>query len=186
MRAREYHSPEALKLMFMRRRYLSELQLRATSPLPEPSVFISFASASGLQHKERAVKAFQDQGFLVRTGWDPEVQEQDDKLKAIKAHIRKSAVFLGILTKEYVLGGKQDGRGVPGVWVLEETGIAGAYEMPMRLLIDQDIHEDFFVKVRGDKLQNVFSSANYETELKKAVDALVRRYNERMVQEFST
>jgi hypothetical protein len=178
-------SLEKRNRIFMRRKYLSELAVRSLHAFPAPTVFISYETRSGTPHKDMAVKMFQEHGFEVKTGFDSEVNRADDTLQAIKSHIRASATFLGILTPNlsYELRSSASGepRHVPSPWVLEEKGIAEAYELPIRLLVDQRVHEDFYLRVKAGKLLNVFSETNFEQTLRSAVDALVRRYHERFL-----
>jgi hypothetical protein len=174
-----------LQLAHRRRRFLSDVALRDSDPYPDPTVFISFASKSGTPHKNSAVQKFSEAGFAVRTGWDIEIQGQTDKLAAIKNHIRGSSSFLGIMTPEYFIA-DADSRSCPGAWVLEEKGIAEAYEKPIRLLIDEKIHPDFYLKVNSEKLQNLFGPTDFETQLSHAVAALTRRYHERLLLEYVT
>jgi hypothetical protein len=178
----ETNNDHALKrIIAHKRKYLSRIAVNQTGIFPEPSVFVSYSS-SGSAFGKRAVEFCNRLGLVVRTGFDDEVQKKKNVLSAVKDTIDSCALFLGIWTPEYELvdrTGQKYARAAPSVWMLEEKGMAEAFNKPFRLLVEQSIHNDFWLKTTPNKLQHSFDGSNFETQLKLAIEALMRRYNER-------
>jgi hypothetical protein len=182
-KAAERNDHAAKRMIAYKRRYLSRLVVNQLDIFPEPSVFLSFSDNSGANLGKRAITVCQDRGILVKTGFDNEVQAKLNVLSAVKEAINSCTLFLGIWTAEYDLvdrGGDRR-RAAPSVWMLEEKGMAQAFNKPFRLLVEDSIHNDFWLKTTPGKLQHRFDKSNFESQLRLAVEALIRRYHERHV-----
>jgi hypothetical protein len=183
MNADERNDHQTKKLIAHKRRYLSRLATSRLMIFPELSVFISF-SESGKRLGEQAVQVCKTLGITAKTGFDDEVQARQNVLSAVKETINSCSLFLGIWTPEYQLIDNSNpprARAAPSVWMLEEKGMAQAFNKPFRLLVEETIHNDFWLKTTPDKLQHSFDKSNFESKLRRAIEALVRRYHERHV-----
>src|SRR5262249_12300165 len=143
-RAEQSNDHQAKRVIAHKRRYLSRIAMNQVSIFPEPSVFVSYSS-SGERFGKQAVKTFLDAGIVAKTGFDDELQEKKNVLSAVKDAIGSCALFLGIWTPEYELvekGSRQNVRAAPSVWMLEEKGMAEAFNKPFRLLVEETIHND--------------------------------------------
>ncbi|WP_156917485.1 hypothetical protein [Salinarimonas rosea] len=162
----------------LKRRVLYDAMVRRKEPeiIGMPSVFISF-SQSGFNYFKRAEALCKNRGFEVKTGFDN--QRNRTVLKSVKASIRTSTLFLGIMTPCRDSNKPVDlQRQVPSVWLPEEKGMALILEKPFRLLVHEDVHPDFWKQTTPEQLHTIFADGEFEDKLQEAIGALEQRYQE--------
>jgi hypothetical protein len=170
----------------MRINYLTRLRQRYDEPLShfvDQVVFISYSRRTGLKEYEIAREIAEQQfGFEVITGFD--AREDENVLRVVREGIARAAVFLSIMTPEFEIGRSAEGGGhvwAPGVWLVEEKGMALALDKPARLLVHQDVHPDYWRATTPEKLHTSFHSAQFTPKVTEALRALMARYEELII-----
>lgn len=142
-------------------------------------VFISYSVHSGelyFKHMEQLLKA---SGFTVTTGFRSDPGDKSNVIKRVRAQVQRSAVYLGILTKELqVRLTEDDYRWAPSVWTMEEKGMALALDKPLVLMVEGGIHDDFWLKTAPESIHHKFDSENYVEVAEAVHEAIVQRYIE--------
>lgn len=150
--------------------------------LLKPTVFLSFAGESGEKLVDQVYAAIRKTPacpfgphFDVETGMrqsgHPEV------MKHIKMHLRRSCIFLGIMTAEIPLATPEDSGGfAPGAWVLIEAGMASALDIPCVLLVEEGVHESFWKEQLGSIRHVHFSKRSLAADLGHVMLRLQEHY----------
>lgn len=175
-----------------RRKYIDRL-LNEFALLDKPeaigrTVFVSYSDKTGSPYFEMLKARLLKDKFEIHTGFDHPAQTDDGTiLGRILTQLRRSSLYCGILTKEIEVREK-DGvaRWAPSVWTVEEKGMALALGKPFVLLVEDGVHEAFWIKTTPHKVHEVFRSDNFHDKLEHAVEALLARYNEIAMQYLET
>ena len=99
-------------------------------------------------------------------------------LKNVLTQIKQSTVYLGLFTKELEIDDVKGRRWSPGVWIMEEKGMALGLEKPFVLVIHKDIHDDFWKKTSPQRVHIFFDDSTFQNELGAICDAVADRYEE--------
>lgn len=165
-----------------RRQFLDDLYLQfqekeqATPLLPR--VFISYSFSTGVIHYEHLKRQLEQAGFEVVTGFDPAEGDKGGVLTRVLGQIRKSTLYLAILTKEMKVSTPSGDRWAPSVWTVEEKGMALALGKPFVLMVEEGIHEDYWRKTTPEKVHMQFNQQNFYDKADDTVEALKNRYHE--------
>lgn len=163
-----------------------ELRKRAGRGGLKPRVFISYSKGVGAGYAAYVKKLLAEQHKCESiTGFDKQPGDETEVLKRVLAGMAEASLYLGILTREYQI--RQDGRETwaPGVWTVEEKGMALALRIPLVLLVDEEIDEDFWLKTTPGRVHFRFSAANFHEIAETAVSELVMMHRSRQALHFS-
>jgi hypothetical protein len=163
----------------MRIRYLLSLKKRvdsASALQSPPRLFVSFSKQHGSVYYEKVKKHAAALDLEINDGF----QRTDDPnvLTAVRAAITESTLFLAILTPELAIGGGRKTTYAPSVWVMEEKGMALALKKPVRLLVHENVHRDFWLRTTPSSLHHVFKKSDFDVHCRSALQALRKRYDE--------
>jgi hypothetical protein len=146
--------------------------------LVRPRIFLSFAGKGQTLVKDviRSLRKTpvpgSDQTFGVENGM--KIEGDPLVLAHIRERIEPCFVFLGIMTREYQLGGSSEGQYAPGAWVLLEAGMAASLDLDVLFLIENGIHDSFW-RHHDHVTQAHFDRANLGPGLKHA-EAIIQGY----------
>ena len=166
-----------------RRRYidsvLDQFQERSNATRAGRTVFVSYSTNTGKLYFDSLKERLAKNDFEVHTGFArPPDRDDGSVLGRVLAQLRRCSLYCAILTKELEVDDKGTKRWAPSVWTIEEKGMALALGKPFVLLIDEGIHDNFWLKTVPHKLHFRFNSENYQERFDEAVLALMDRYTE--------
>jgi molecular chaperone HtpG len=82
---------------------------------------------------------------------DGHVDKLGSLSQQIVNRIRSSSMFVGILTPRDQIKGQK--KSVTSVWVIEEKGVATAFELPVLMIVDKNVADQFYGNIEGDSLR---------------------------------
>ncbi|MEK6372879.1 MAG: hypothetical protein AABO58_09295 [Acidobacteriota bacterium] len=150
-------------------------------------VFISYSVQSGEIYFKHMEELLRQSGFTVVTGFRSHPGDKSNVIKRVRAQIGRSAVYLGILTKEMQVRLSNVKRGrhredeyrwTPSVWTMEEKGMALALDKPLVLMVENGIHDDFWLKTAPESIHHKFDRESYIDVAEAVHEAIVQRYIE--------
>jgi hypothetical protein len=155
-------SPES-RLIKELKGVLDDLQLnKQKKQAKEKTVFFSNRFAEE-EYIEGLTNYLQDNGFIVITGKSANTYIS----KAIVQRIRDCEFFLCLMTRDKE---KNDGSFTTSPWLLEEKGVAIAYEKPIVLMIEEGIND--FGGLQGDWQRIHFTPKGFLLAAQEAVKQL--------------
>lgn len=156
------------------------------------SIFISY-SATGKSLGEIAKSVAEDYGFIVKTGFDNDVEYPavgpNSSLQSLPHSIMSSICacdcFLGIWTEDFdaasrkavgVKGNSIEGSSgtIPSVWMPFELGVATSHNKPFRLIVIRGTHVDYYTKPFYFYSNIIFERHEFPNKIKEVVDWLNR------------
>ena len=146
----------------------SVLELEGDSAPPLVGIFVSFMFSRS-ELFEVAREPLRDAGCVAHTGQDPD--EKNVFRQVIIDRVRNSQGFLGIWTP------REDGQISP--WLLWELGVAQAFGLPYRLLIDTQINPDLWRPINPEQQQEVYQEVDFKEKATKAVALLLNEIGTR-------
>ncbi|MEU0396603.1 ATP-binding protein [Streptomyces sp. NPDC006208] len=90
----------------------------------------------------------QDRGISVIDG---QVDAAGSLSEQILRRIRSSSMFVGVLTPRDKIAG--DGGSIASTWVIEEKGAARACGIPVLLIVDKGVAQQFYGNLEGDNVR---------------------------------
>jgi hypothetical protein len=161
---------------------LVEFGERKIGRIPSKSVFVSYSKETGGYYFDQLRPRLEAIGFEVVTGFQKALGDRDIVLTRILNQLRRSTVYLGLLTKEMrVKGPDNRNQWSPSVWTMEEKGMALALGTPFVLLVQEGIHNDYWLKTAPDRVHLTFTRMNFKDKVKEALGAVRDRYDELIV-----
>tara|TARA_R110002049_G_C9149938_1_gene560190 strand:+ start:2247 stop:2951 length:705 start_codon:yes stop_codon:yes gene_type:complete len=184
--AKRHYDSEKLAEIETKRQLLVKME-KVINQSPK-SVFISY-TGNGARYYQKAREVFEASDFVVRTGFDREVQKGKVIAVEIMSQIRESSIFLAIWTQDFDSQSRRgtDGTGAvvpsvtggtPGVWMPFELGVAAAMGKPLKILFQRGMHHLYIEKPLGASPHIPFDDANFDDSLLDARDALIKWYRE--------
>ncbi len=165
-----------------RRQFLDDLsqqfQEMKQGALPQRRVFISYSYSSGILYFEYLKMQLEKAGFEVVTGFDPAEGDKGGVLTRVLGQIRRSTLYLAILTKDMKVSTQGGDRWAPGVWIVEEKGMALALGKPFVLMVEEGIHDDYWSKTTAEIVHEKFNQQNFYDKVVDTIDELKKRYHE--------
>lgn len=146
--------------------------------LPPKRIFISYSTNSGLNYFQFLKKLLEESNFEVVDGFRETRGTEGNVLKMVLRQLKESTLYLAILSKEIRVQHGRHSRWAPGVWVSEEKGMALALEKPFLLLINQEIHDDFWRKTTPEKHHVFFADSDFHQRAEEVVTQANDRYDE--------
>lgn len=146
-------------------------------PVP-PRIFISYSKQNGTRYFVHVKKLLTEFGYEVVTGFDDAKEGQGQVLKNVLEQLKRSTVYLGILTKDVKIETPGAPRWSPAVWVMEEKGMALGLEKAFVLLVDEDMDPDSWQKTSPQRIHIFFKDKNFLERLEQVVRAVDERYQE--------
>jgi hypothetical protein len=163
---------------------LREFREQKSGNAPSKSVFISYSVNSGSVFFEKLRSRLEGAGFEVVTGFQKAAGDRGSVLARILRQLRRSTLYLGLLTKEMrVKGPGGRDQWSPSVWTMEEKGMALALRKPFVLLVQEGIHKDYWLKTAPDKVHITFAENDFEDKANEIVETIHDRYDE-VIMEF--
>lgn len=149
-------------------RYLEEKMhlIQKLSEKNEYSLFISYSAPSRDKYtlaKNLAESLFP---FKVVSGFEHD-KENSEILPQVLSRIRKASCFLSIMTPNPSLTLTDNKGCCPSIWLAEEKGMALAFGKPFHLLVDRQIHDDFYKRTAPQTIHTIFSDNNFEEKVKE-------------------
>ena len=171
------------KIKWERRRAILEDELGNIEMLEEGKylpkrVFISYSKSSGQRYFSDLRDLLTGAGFEVVTGFDDSVGAEGNILKMVLKQLARSTFYIGILTKEMAVRDGKKSRWSPSVWILEEKGMSLALEKPLMLMVDKEIHSDYWLKTTPANGHVFFDEESFDQKAKEVVDRAEMRYME--------
>lgn len=171
------------RLVWERRKAILEEELRRLERLEDDEelpkrVFVSYKPSSGAGYFARLKEMLEEVNFEVFTGFDDPAGTGGNILKSVLKQMKRSTVYIGILTPEMKV--EKDGatQWSPGVWISEEKGMALALEKPVFLMVHRAIHPDFWEKTTPLHKHIIFDEEDFEQAAHDAVARAESRYRE--------
>lgn len=166
-----------------RRRYISLLlkefeTLKNTGSSIPQIVFLSYSVKTGVIYYKHLEGLLKERGFDVITGFQKAGDDEGNVLKRVLRQIEKSTIFFGILTKEHKIQTNEGSKWSPGVWTVEEKGMALAMGKPFVLMVEKGVQDDFWKKTAPHRIHFRFDNENFHEKAKEAIEAVVDRYDE--------
>ncbi|MEM6347580.1 MAG: hypothetical protein AAF927_27075 [Bacteroidota bacterium] len=184
VRAKKSGKPKDKVKWEIRRAYL-EKQLEYFERISEQryfpkTVFISYSKASGAGLFEYIKRELEKEDFEVITGFRRQPNTEGNVLKKVLKNLNMASIYLGILTKDLQIIEGESVKWGPSVWTMEEKGMALALEKPFVLIIDREIHSDFWKKTTPEKDHIIFEGKDdfYSSKVIEAIDEIKLRYQE--------
>lgn len=146
--------------------------------MPEKIIFVSYSKKSGEEYFQYVKKRLEKIGFSVTTGFEHHADDRGNVLKRVLGQLKRSSVYLGVLTKDLQVTVPEGIRWAPGVWTVEEKGMALAMNKPFVLMVQDGIHKDYWQKTAGERVHHMFNSTNYLTIAEGVVEDVSDRYTE--------
>jgi len=118
------------------------------------TVFVSYSAKKGYRLFKNLEKKLADKGFTVYTGFQNTEKTSETIRNTVLANMRKSTIYIGLFTKDRLLGEKDRRRWAqwaPTEWVIEEKGMALYAEKPFILVADKGVHEDCLLKTTPEQ-----------------------------------
>lgn len=160
-------------------RLLREVGGRSADRMPDRSVFISYSLSSGTTYFEVLKSFLEAAGFDVITGFQKADGDKGFLLPRVMLQLKRSTIYVGLLTKEMPVKGPQgQEHWSPSVWTMEEKGMALVLGKPFILLVQDGIHDDYWVKTAGERVHFKFTRRNSKAVIREVVDAVKDRYRE--------
>jgi hypothetical protein len=171
------------KIKWERRRAILEEEISTVQMLEEGKylpkrVFISFSKSSGQRYFSDLENLLAEARFEVVTGFHDTMGTEGNILKTVLKQLARSTFYIGILTKEMEVREGRKSRWAPSVWISEEKGMALALEKPFLLLVDEEIHSDYWLKTTPANGHIFFNRESFEGRAKEAVERAEMRYME--------
>ncbi len=153
-------SSEQEEELFRLRKLLEELELDRSKieselsknmpAIKEPnSVFLAYGyDEESLDKVVQFKEMLENQGIKVING---EVDRFGSLSQQIISRIRSSMLFVGILTSRDSLNDGDDT--VPSTWVIEEKGVATAFDIPVLMIVEKSISKNYFGNIEGDSMR---------------------------------
>lgn len=158
---------------------LREVGGRNSDRVPDRTVFVSYSLQLGTPYFEVLKGLLEAAGFEVVTGFQKADGDKGFVLARVLLQLKRSTIYVGLLTKEMpVLGPKGEEHWSPSVWTMEEKGMALVLGKPFILLVEEGIHDDYWKKTAGERVQFKFSKRNAKKMIREVVDAVKDRYRE--------
>lgn len=177
-----------LKIDYQNRRaildgLLRDLHDQRSGHEPSKSVFISYSTNSGSFYFKSLQEKLKTSGFNVFTGFEKELGDKGNLLGRILRQLRRSTVYLGLLTKEMrVIGPRDNYQWSPGVWTVEEKGMAVALGKPFSLLVEEGIHDDYWRNTAPGKVHTMFNKDNFKEKADEIAETINDRYHEAIME----
>jgi hypothetical protein len=176
------------KLEWQRRRQfldqmIDDFKVGGMRSTPPKCVFVSFCATDDGQLLFGILKEkLEQKGFEVVTGFKTHEGDEGNVIKRVLGQLRRSSVYLGLLTKEMQVRG-QDKKEywAPSVWTTEEKGMAIALGKPFVLMVEQEILEDFWRKTAPEKAHIIFVRRDFTEMADLAVEEVKARYEELVI-----
>lgn len=142
-------------------------------------VFVSYSVDSGTERFTYVERLLKERGFEVTTGFRPHEGDKANVLRRVLGQLKRSVVYLGLLTKELDVRTPAEDTWLscPSVWTMEEKGMALALQKPFVLLVESGIHEDFWKKTAADRVHHIFTPETFLDKAKAAVDEVEEYYD---------
>lgn len=161
---------------------LREFRKQRMGRAPGKSVFISYSVNSGFEYFESIKEKLRDIGFEVLTGFGKSPGDKGNVLARVLGQLQRSTIYLGLLTKEMrVTGPHGEEQWSPGVWTMEEKGMALALAKPFALLVQKGIHTDYWLKTAPEKVHLEFTEDTFDQMAAEIVETIFERYEELVV-----
>jgi predicted nucleotide-binding protein len=174
------------KISWEQRRALLDDEIRSIQMLEEGTdlprtVFISYSTTSGNMYFSRLKQLLTEAKFDVVTGFDDIQGSEGNILKTVLKQLARSTFYIGILTKEIKVDQGRNARWSPGVWIMEEKGMALALGKPFLLMVHKEIHDDFWKKTTPMNLHISFDESDFESKAQEALNRVEGRYAEDLI-----
>ena len=115
-------------------------------------------------------------GFEVVDGFKKADGDEGNVLNRVLSQLRASTVYVGLLTKDIEIRDDTGHRWSPGVWVMEEKGMALGMGKPFVLVVHKDIHEDFWRKTAPHRIHVFFDDSDAYKHTREIVEAVQEHY----------
>ena len=162
-------------------KYILEFE-QSSSPLFPKSVFFSYSVGTGRSYYEYLKERLILEKFEILDGFQKVENTEGNVLKKVITNLKRSSIYIGILTQDIkVLTGKSNKNIMwsPSVWVMEEKGMALALNKPFMLIIDKDIHPDFWQKTAANKDHCFFKDTHdFYAQIDNFVDKIKSLYTD--------
>jgi hypothetical protein len=161
--------PEEFGKLFFRQRVAQRLysDFENMERSSKHKIFISCAfKATG--YLPMAEELVGEEGFDVKVAIEP-TEGKDGPLEGVLDEIARCSVFISILTPKHEL---KDGKFVPGVWMLEERGMALGLGKRVYCVCDERIQKEFINAVNPKSYYYEFGEQpekTFERAMKKAL-----------------
>jgi hypothetical protein len=183
------HAPDSN--MIGRNKYIKKIkrEILVDYKLLEPKLFIGFnGGEKGRAYAQEAATEFrklpvpyhliQDRKFGIETGMKVEAGDKEG-MRKVTDHIlhllNSCCIFIGILSDEYEL---KSGMNVPGPWSFVEAGMALYQRMPVILITEKSIDEQYWKKVFTDTRHASFSRGKFSGCFPFAKTLIIEAYDE--------
>lgn len=124
----------------------TKLSLGASTPR---NVFISYTKGNGTKYFSILKEELNKRSFSVTTGFENNQNGGGLVLRNVLSQMKTSTIYVGIYTKELIIDSQFGKFWTPSVWTVEEKGMALGLELPVLLIVENGIHDHFYVKTTG-------------------------------------
>ncbi len=161
-----------------RREYLDELKASVERQMLN-TIFVSYSSAEGAFVFRQIYDTLQGVKKLTVTSGFTTRPQATTVVETIVQQLERSSIYVGIFTPDIRIAPDTEGVApatkavsAPGVWTLEERGMAMALRKPLILMVHERVHPDFWKSVSAQQLYR-FTRGNYKPVAAKVCDAVV-------------
>ena len=155
--------------------------------MPPKRVFVSYSKSGtpmgipGTLVFQKLREALDEKGFEVVSGFSRAEGDQGEVLRRVLRQLKRSTVFVGVFTKALEMIDESGRRmWAPGVWLMEEKGMALAMGKTYVWMIEKDINFDYWFKTTPTKVSIIFDASNLDEKINEAVIEIENRYNEQL------
>ena len=164
-----------------------KLSSRREGALPPKRVFVSYSKSepprgiAGTVVFKKLQAALKEKGFEVVSGFSRAEDDRGEVLRRVLRQLKRSTVFVGVFTKAFeMIDEKGNKMWAPGVWLMEEKGMALAMGKTYVWIIDKDINFDYWFKTTPTKVSIIFDDLNLDEKINEAVIEIEDRYSEQL------
>ena len=137
-----------LRKEYIKSEIINYSKLAYGSSIPK-RVFISYTKNNGQEYYNLLKEKLEKEGFTVTDGFQSSTKSAGIVIRSILDQMKSATVYVGIYTKENKIHVKDKEFWTPSVWTIEEKGMALGLNLPVMLIMEEGIHEDFFSKTTG-------------------------------------
>ncbi len=164
-------------------RYLSDRidDLAIAASIRRISVFVSYSIDAHDKCLLVERIAREEFSFEVITGFQELPGGRSNTLGEVKRRIASATGFLGIMTPDFQMPIDMNSGGdrwCPSIWVAEEKGMALGMEKPFHLLVDERVHQNFFLKTSPEQIHSRFNDESFELMARRALERLEQKFND--------
>ena len=159
---------------------------REEGGVPPKRVFVSYsknrggASVPGEYIFQKLKGALERHHLEVVTGFERTEGDHGEVLSRVLGQLNRSTVFVGIFTKaiKTLSAGKE--VWAPGVWLMEEKGMALALRKSFVWMVEEGIDFGYWFKTTPTNVFVMFNASNLEEKIDEVVVEVKNRYKEEL------